>query len=195
LPAPSKIKKNTQIDRERTLDALRNEGDFLYNIEVLKNPCDRRELIVSRRPEKGVHVKADYLPCKHCLRFYVKGDLWRHGQRCKFSPDPLCSETVTLNEEVKVQSKMVASGMRILYGAGVRLAKENGQDTEREEFYVHVLQALQDDAIGKRVKNYSGILMFGRTQFERLGRRRAGEVRYRMRLLRKNQRRIKINLQ
>ena len=191
LPAPSKIKKDTQIDREHTLDALRNEGDFLYNIEVLKNPNDNRELIVARRPEKGVHIKADYLPCKYCLRFYVKADLWRHGQRCKFSPDPLCSEPVTFDEEEKVQRKMVASGKRLLHGAGVRLAKEQETGVQNEEFFVHVLQALQDDSVGKGVRNDSGIMMFGKTQFERLGRRRAGEVRYRMRVLERIKRELR----
>jgi hypothetical protein len=53
------------------------------------------------------------------------------------------------------------------------------------------LQALQDDSIGKGVKNDSGIMMFGWTQFERLGRRRAGEVRYRMRLLERIKRELR----
>lgn len=181
LPAPSKIKTESQLHREHALNSLRNDGDFLYNIEVLKNKNDKRELIVSRRPEKGVHVKSDYLPCKYCLRFYVKDELWRHGRRCYFSPHDLPSEPATVDGEEKVQRKMVEAGVRLLHGAGISFAKEI--NAGKEEFYVYVVQALQDDNLGKGVKNDPGIMMFGRTEFDRLGRRRAGEVRYRMRLL------------
>lgn len=170
LPAPTKGKTQSQLKRGYVLDALRNEGDFLYNVEVLKDKNDKRELIVSRRPEKGVRVKMDYLPCKYCLRFYVKDELWRHGQRCSFSPDPLLSEPLTTDKEEKVQRKMVEAGVRLLYGAGVRVGIAKEICTEKEEFFVYVLHALQDDSIGKGVNNDPDIMMFGQTEFDRLGR-------------------------
>jgi len=153
---------------------------FLYNIDVLKNKNDKRELIVAKRPEKGVHVKSDYLPCKFCLRFYVKDELWRHGRRCYYSPHDPHSEDAVDNEE-QVQLNIVEAGVRLLNGAGVSVSKE--VNAEKEEFYVYVMQALQDDNLEKGVKNDPGIMMFGRTVFDRLGRRRAGKVRYRIRLL------------
>lgn len=36
LLKPSRSNSSEQKERQRTLDKLRNEGDFLHNIEVLK---------------------------------------------------------------------------------------------------------------------------------------------------------------
>ena len=71
----------SQSERKRALDILRNEGDFLYNVDILKNG-DKNGfgLIVAKRPQAREHSPKDYLPCKYCLRFYVKTELWRHGQ-------------------------------------------------------------------------------------------------------------------
>ena len=78
---------NSIAQRERVLDALRNEGDFLYNVDILKNGDENGfGLIVAKRPEAGEHIVKDYLPCTYCLRFYVKTELWRHGQRCQLYP-------------------------------------------------------------------------------------------------------------
>ena len=59
------------------LDALKNEGDFIYNIDILKSGTKNKGgIIVAKR---GIHTAEDYLPCKFCLRFYVKNELWRQG--------------------------------------------------------------------------------------------------------------------
>ena len=86
LPSPKKGRAS-QAERQLALDALRNEGDFLYNVEILKNG-DKNGfgLIVAKRPHKREHSPKDYLPCKYCLRFYLKTELWRHGQRCQLVP-------------------------------------------------------------------------------------------------------------
>jgi len=45
---------------------------------------------------------------------------------------------------------MVEACVRLLTGAGVSVSKE--VNAEKEEFYVYVMQALQDDNLGKGVK-------------------------------------------
>lgn len=81
----SEASKNRNLDsqkkREMILNGLRNEGDFMFNVDVLK--CIRQgkrtdELIVARTPGKGTHQADDFLSCKFCLKFYIKSDLWRH---------------------------------------------------------------------------------------------------------------------
>eukprot|EP00105_Crassostrea_gigas_P044477 XP_019928625.1 PREDICTED: uncharacterized protein LOC105342541 isoform X2 [Crassostrea gigas] len=89
LPAVSKNRNSTsQRRREKELDSLRNMGDFLYNVEQLQKKKGL-PLIVARRPVGGKHTQSDYLPCKFCLRFYLKVELWRHCKTCPFMGEPL----------------------------------------------------------------------------------------------------------
>lgn len=89
LPAVSKNRNSTsQRRREKELDSLRNMGDFLYNVEQLQKKKGL-PLIVARRPVGGKHTQSDYLPCKFCLRFYLKVELWRHCKTCPFVGEPL----------------------------------------------------------------------------------------------------------
>ena len=57
LAPPNKKGTASQAQRERVLDALRNEGDFLYNVDILKNGDENGfGLIVAKRPEAGEHI-------------------------------------------------------------------------------------------------------------------------------------------
>ncbi|KAJ8321044.1 hypothetical protein KUTeg_002631 [Tegillarca granosa] len=183
--APPNQSKKAQLEREHVLDSLRNEGDFLYNIDLLQNRNkDGEGLIVAKRPVAGEHEFNDYLPCKYCLKFYLKSELWRHAKKCKFMPAPLLELTnnYPADLEEKESRKFIKDGINILKGAGVNL-KHVTTSNDKEEFYYHVLGSIQNDDIGHKLKNDEGIIMFGKSEFERLGRRRANEVRYRMRLL------------
>ncbi|KAJ8300368.1 hypothetical protein KUTeg_021887 [Tegillarca granosa] len=184
LPPPNQSKK-AQLEQEHVLDSLRNEGDFLYNIDLLQNRNkDGEGLIVAKRPVAGEHEFNDYLPCKYCLKLYLKSELWRHAKKCKFMPAPLLELTnnYPADLEEKESRKFIKDGINILKGAGVNL-KHVTTSNDKEEFYYHVLGSIQNDDIGHKLKNDEGIIMFGKSEFERLGRRRANEVRYRMRLL------------
>jgi hypothetical protein len=68
--------------RRREMDRLRLLGDYHNNLEVLRQK--QGSLIVVRRPTQ-VAQYTDYLPCRSCLGFFVKSDLWRHCISCKFS--------------------------------------------------------------------------------------------------------------
>ena len=163
---------------------MRNEGDFLYNVDILKNG-DKNGfgLIVAKRPQEREHSPKDYLPCKYCLRFYVKTELWRRGQRCQFLPKPLIEDANVLesSEEEKESRKFIKKCTLLLNGAGVPCKQITKED--KEDFHYYVLLSLQEDVIGKGLKQDRGIVNYGRNEIERLGRRRANEVCYRMRLL------------
>jgi hypothetical protein len=71
--------------RDRGFEKLRLMGDFNYNCSVLE--CGTGELILVRRPSK-LRVKLfshdDFLPCRHCLGFFLRTELWRHVRTCKY---------------------------------------------------------------------------------------------------------------
>lgn len=181
LPPP---KKGNNKPREHILDALRNEGDFLYNVNILQNgDKEGTGLIVAKRPQPGVHFVTDYLPCKYCLKFFIKSELWRHGKRCPFMPEPLIElqNSLTDDGDGRESRRFVKDSMYLLSGAGVSLRKPT--KNEKLDFYYYVLDSIQDDKIGKKLKRDADIVQFGKNEYERLGKRRANEVRYRMRLL------------
>ena len=68
----------------------------------------------------------------------------------------------------------------MLHGAGII---EYDNPETRRDFHYFIIESMANDHIGKMVKNDSGILNFGKCQFEKLGRQRASGVRYSMRLL------------
>ena len=99
------------------LNSVRNQGKFMYNIEILKNGRTSDELVIARRPEQGKHKASDHLPCKYCLKFF-KGDLWRHCRCCQFLNSPLHQIS---NEPSKTHNSYVSGGQLLLQGAGVTL--------------------------------------------------------------------------
>lgn len=98
-------------------------------------------------------------------------------------PEPLIEDANVLqkSEEEKESRKFIKKCTLLLNGAGV--PRKQIMQEDKEDFHYHVLLSLQEDAVGKSLKQDRGIVNYGRNEFERLGRRRANEVRYRMRLL------------
>ncbi|XP_076843861.1 uncharacterized protein LOC143488824 isoform X1 [Brachyhypopomus gauderio] len=70
--------------RRLLLDQLRKKGNYLHNIEVLQRGSG--ELVTCKRPSVDYSV-SEYLPCQHCLAFYIRHDLWRHERACKMRKD------------------------------------------------------------------------------------------------------------
>jgi len=192
LPKASRNKNSeSQKKREHILNSLRNEGDFMYNVDVLKHIRQGKqqctdELIVARRPDKGKHQACDYLPCKFCLKFYIKSDLWRHCKNCTYSESPLSH---TEKEPTKESKSFISTGQKLLQGAGVMICQYDDLET-RVDFHTYIIDSLANDELGKIVRNDVSIVDYGKGQFEKLGKHRASGVRYRMRLLA----RIKVKL-
>ncbi|XP_029695858.1 uncharacterized protein isoform X3 [Takifugu rubripes] len=73
LPAGSK-------QRHLLLDHLRCKGNYLHNIEVIRQGTG--EIIPWRLPSEDVDAR-NYLPCPLCLGFFLRADLWKHQVSCR----------------------------------------------------------------------------------------------------------------
>lgn len=72
--------------RKKHLEKLRLLGNFHHNLNVLET--DKGELILKRRPSSDKRCNPDdFLPCKHCLAFMKRQELWKHMKCCKFKPE------------------------------------------------------------------------------------------------------------
>lgn len=71
--------------RDAHLDKLRNLGNHIHNVEVLKEK--KGLFIVGQRPneEKQKPKAEDYAPCPLCYVYLIQRDIWRH--KCKNNPE------------------------------------------------------------------------------------------------------------
>ena len=84
---------------KKHLEKLRHLGNYHHNLTVLE--VLEGELIVSRRPSTTKRCNPnDFLPCKHCLSFIRRQELWKHVKLCKFKP-----ENIETSKYQKVQEK------------------------------------------------------------------------------------------
>ncbi|XP_035986988.1 uncharacterized protein LOC118556310 isoform X2 [Fundulus heteroclitus] len=66
--------------RHLLLEHLRCRGNYLHNIEVIRQGCG--EIVPWRQPSEEVDAR-NYLPCPLCLGFFLRADLWRHQVSCR----------------------------------------------------------------------------------------------------------------
>ncbi|KAG9275033.1 hypothetical protein AMEX_G9507, partial [Astyanax mexicanus] len=69
--------------RRLHLELLRNKGNFVHNVEVLKSGDGK--LVPRKQPKKDSQAQ-DFLHCVHCQGLFAKRLLWRHMMVCKFKP-------------------------------------------------------------------------------------------------------------
>ena len=174
IPAMDKSNHEKQNLRKRAIDKIRNVGDFNHNVAQLqlkKSGQPFSQLIVARRSKEGQHDSEDYVPCKYCLRFFVKGELWKHVVSCNFRQD---------NIDESYQGKdIIKAGKLLLYGA-----MQNTMSGELvDEFYRYIILSMQNDEVTRRAQQDQSIVSLGKTMFEKLGLARASDVRYKMRLM------------
>nr|XP_057924088.1 uncharacterized protein LOC131125995 isoform X2 [Doryrhamphus excisus] len=74
-------------ERHLLLEQLRCRGNYLHNIEVIRQ--GRGEIVPWRQPSQEVDAR-NYLPCPVCLGFFLRADLWKHQASCrrKMASDP-----------------------------------------------------------------------------------------------------------
>ncbi|XP_076009292.1 uncharacterized protein LOC143002792 [Genypterus blacodes] len=79
--------------RHLLLEQLRCRGNYLHNIEVIRQGSG--EIVTWRQPSEEVDAR-NYLPCPLCLGFFLRADLWKHQASCrrKLASDPT-SEPLT----------------------------------------------------------------------------------------------------
>ncbi|KAG9268946.1 hypothetical protein AMEX_G17980, partial [Astyanax mexicanus] len=70
--------------RRLALQQLRIKGNYQHNIKVIQTGSG--EIITKKRPPLD-YSASEYLPCRHCLDFFVRQDLWRHQKFCQMKKD------------------------------------------------------------------------------------------------------------
>ena len=147
-------------ERKHELKKLRLKGNFQYNVAVIAS--GKGQLIVARRG-KTEKPSSSYLPCRFCLGFYRKEELWRHCKTCDFkSDDP--------NESEPDHADAIRSGKWLVYGSCIP------QYIEQDLAY-HVISTLSDDDISEIAKTDSLIIQLGNAKLKKLGFRKAPIIR------------------
>ena len=128
------------LKQKDRLDRLRNMGDFQHNIDVL---CKGEgQLIVGRRVSDGTFGAGDFLPCKFCLVFFSKKELWRHVVHCDFRLTPLASAS----GDASVQR----AGVMLLSGAGVGISTSPSSD---RAYMSAIINQLSNDTVTSNIAN------------------------------------------
>ena len=146
---------------------LTNRGNFKHNCNVIER--GQADLIVGRQSTKPMTLSQkiqSYLPCVYCCVLYMKHDLWRHAQKCRFR----CLDDMTCNS-ILVHSTMMLRGAVDI------------KSHVNDRFKADVLQGMRNDYITNIVLGDEIILKYGQHLHQRLGRNRAHDISQRMRQL------------
>ncbi|XP_057291533.1 uncharacterized protein LOC130614143 isoform X3 [Hydractinia symbiolongicarpus] len=159
-------KKNDKKERSSLIDKIRFRGDFYQNLKVLELGG---ELIVYRRPAEGMKVSyKDYVPCKHCLAFLFKDDLWRHVKKCEY-------RTKSRSDDAESEKRCQYQAEMLLFPNRAKLT-----DLELEEF---VVRRMRRDEITDAVLNDRLILTYGSFLLSGKGARKSNYISQNMRLI------------
>ncbi|KAK7475438.1 hypothetical protein BaRGS_00033319, partial [Batillaria attramentaria] len=131
-------------ERKLMLERIRNIGNFQHNCAVLK--ANEGILIPWRSPSEEVDPH-DYIPCEFCLGFFLKKELWRHEENCKFRSTAKKGRKVISRSEGLLPSSTKCS----------RGLEEN------------VLQRMASDGITLVAKTDSLITQFGEKLYQKHG--------------------------
>jgi len=66
-------------ERGELMEKLRHHGNYKHSCSVIRKGYG--ELIPVRSPAHAEKA-ANYVPCEHCLGFFLKKELWKHVQNC-----------------------------------------------------------------------------------------------------------------
>ena len=153
------IPNERQCDREVALGRLMLQGDYNHNMSVFS--AGFGQIIVARvSPNQSAE---SYIPCKHCLGFYMKLHVWRHAKICKEKPEGHSDKNLCLDGKALVLSAMCSIAP--------------------DEFNTIVLAPMEMDAVGKICRDDEFILLFGKSLFYKKGRPQAKAIRQKMRQL------------
>ena len=148
-------------ERQKKLDHLRILGDFHRNMVVLRTGG---ELIVWRRPDKDAIINVnDYVPCKFCLAFLLKSDLWKHVQGCPFKGESVDEKNLITQAQLLLYSNKYAQGAS-------------------QELKELVLESMVRDEITSVVKEDDLICTYGSSMLMSSGIKRSHEISQRMRI-------------
>lgn len=142
------------------------KGNFDHNIAVLK----RKEgiLFVSRRPQVKKVVE-DYTPCRYCLDFVTKSELWRHIKSCEFNVTSLDDEDDDGSNSQRVCLKASSAMLQGLLC------------TEHQGVLLEIVERMRKDEVRLVVKGDTAIMTYGAIQLKKLGPERRYDIAQKMR--------------
>ena len=141
-------KPKSSPERALLLEKLRNLGNFKHNIEVIKH--GEGQLIPWRAPSEPVDA-AEYCPCEHCLGFFLKKELWRHENKCKFNT---CSSMDNKKERRVISRSQMLLPALAKYSNGLR---------------DNIFSSMKADEILLVVRNDNLIVSYGEKLYEKHG--------------------------
>lgn len=99
-------------EKEKHLNKLRNLGNHLHNIDVLKKGSGI--FLVNHRPSGKDSKAENYVPCNYCYAYMLKSEVWRHKCQHKGSkPQPKAREcSVLLPDGQDPQMEAILQSMR-----------------------------------------------------------------------------------
>ena len=175
LPKDKNASNALQIRKQRqnTLERLRNLEDFHHNVTVLLT--ENNGMLIMGKQVQKLKKPSDYLPCTYCLVFYLKEELWRHAKVCRFRSVHLFENE---DQEKNAERQFMTDSKLLLQGAC-----NQPSVGPYEDFHKYVGDRLISDSVSMAIKSDALLLLFGRTQFEKLGKQRAAEVRSKLRII------------
>ncbi|KAJ8043636.1 hypothetical protein HOLleu_10822 [Holothuria leucospilota] len=144
----AQILSKTKGSKERKWmwSVLENKGNHVHNTQVLSK--GQGTLVPAMRQSCSTSAN-DYLPCEHCLGYYIRHDLWKHKKRCP-----------------SLKLKGVDPSKGRTQGRSALLLPF--PITSSEAFSHHVLGKMNSDEIGLIVRQDDLILKFGLRMFMKL---------------------------
>jgi hypothetical protein len=169
-PEVESILSKPKAQQELLFASLVCRGNFNHNVRILDQGVG--ELIVGRRPTTAMKPE-DYLPCIHCLSFYLSRDLYAHTASCRFKPrESNEPESNKDNKNILGKARMLLSG-----------ALHQDHASISNKFRTEVIDTMRYDRLSKYVRTDSLTLKYGSTLHRRHGRNRCHDISQKMRLL------------
>ncbi|KAL1005200.1 hypothetical protein UPYG_G00055880 [Umbra pygmaea] len=137
--------------RSALLEELRNKGDYQHNILVLEE--GKGQIVTWRQPPGNASIE-DYLPCSHCLAFFVKSELWRHEASCRAKKEGKRPKSEEPGTRKRVQS--LASHL-------IPISKSASQGCQK------IIHKMQQDSVAFHIRNDPFICQFGDALFTERG--------------------------
>ena len=156
--------------RTMELARLRLKGNFYHNLKVLRTGG---ALKVLRRPSDDQLISPQqFVPCKLCLAFVQRHELWRHTNKCPFKIKAVSKEEYEekMNRKLQHESELLLFPNRCPDGSSSGLSNA-------------VLGRMKNDKISFVVKRDKLILMYGNLLYEQHGASNANYTSQKMRVL------------
>ena len=151
-------------DRLHAWRKLERKGDYEANLMAIKE-CKLENLAVVRQ-DKGDQEFEEFVPCPHCLGFFLPRHLYRHGKTC-FNK--------TFSE--KKNSTTLQSGRALL--------STTVSDGKNQKVHELLLSRMRRDDLHLTIRNDRYIMLFTAVQLQVKSKDQFKDIRYSLRIMAK----------